>query len=138
VQSTSRSEGENSALKRLFGNSSLSLCELFDALEERYQEENDYCDFVSWKESVPQIGPKNVTRSIFRPVVKQLTEFVSPNIIKKQEEQMDLSLCYHAVQIVLNNALSREEVSNTQNHRYHVLKVSIKKILSSFFFIGVC
>jgi len=30
---------------------------------------------------------------------------------------MDLSLCYHAVQIVLNNALSREEVSNTQNHR---------------------
>ena len=42
MQSTSRSEGENSALKQLFGNSSLSLCELFDALEERYQEENDY------------------------------------------------------------------------------------------------
>ena len=117
MQSTSRSEGENSALKRLFGNSSLSLCELFDVLEEKYQVKNDYCDFINWKESVPQIGPKNVTRSIFRPVVKQLTEFVPPNIIKKQEEQMDLSLCYHAVQIVLNNALSREEVSNTQNHR---------------------
>ena len=68
---------------------------------------------------MPQIGPKNVVRSIFRPVVKQLTEFVSPNIIKKQEEQMDLSLCYHAVQVVLENAHSREEVSNTQNHRYH-------------------
>ena len=85
VQSTSRSEGENSALKRLFGNSSLSLCELFDALEERYQEENDYCDFINWKESVPQIGPKNVTRSIFRPVVKQLTEFVPPKYYKKTE-----------------------------------------------------
>ena len=119
MQSTSRSEGENSTLKWLFGNSSLSLCELFDALEERYQEENDYCDFVNWKESVPQIGPKNVTRSIFEPVVKQLTEFVFPNIIKKQEEQMDLSLCYHAVQIVLENAHSREKVNNTQNHRYH-------------------
>ena len=118
VQSTSRSEGENSALKRLFGNSSLLLCELFEALEERYQEENDYCDFVNWKESVPQIGPKNVTRSIFGPVMRQLIEFVSPNIIKKQEEQMDLSFCYHAVQIVLENAHSREKV-NTQNHRYH-------------------
>ena len=82
MQSTSRSEGENSALKQLFENSSFSLCELFDALKERYQKENDYCDFVNWKESVPQIGPKNVTRSIFRPVVKQLTEFV-PKYYKK-------------------------------------------------------
>ncbi|CAB4412472.1 unnamed protein product [Rhizophagus irregularis] len=49
-------------------------------------------------------------KSIFGPVVKQLTEFVSPNIIKKQEEQMDLSLCYHAVQIVLKNALPREKI----------------------------
>ena len=119
AQSTSRSEGENSTLKRLFENLSLSLCELFDALEERYQEENNYCDFINWKESVPQIGPKNVAKSIFGPVVKQLTEFVTPNIIKKQEEQMDLSLCYHAVQIVLENALSREKVSNAQNHKYH-------------------
>ena len=92
---------------------------MFDALEERYQEENDYCDFVNWKESVPQIGPKNMAKSIFGPVVKQLTEFVTPNIIKKQEEQMDLSLCYHAVQIVLENALSREKVSSAQNRRYH-------------------
>ncbi len=86
---------------------------MFDILEERYQEENDYCDFVNWKESVPQIGPKNVPNSIFGPVVKQLTEFVLPNIIKKQEEQMGLSLCYHAVQIVLEIARSRENVSNT-------------------------
>lgn len=89
---------------------------MFDALEERYQEENDYCDFVNWKEFIPQIGPKNVAKSIFGPIVKQLTEFVTPNIIKKQEEQMDLSLCYHAVQIVLENALSGEKV---QNRRYH-------------------
>ena len=70
MQSTSRSEGKNLTLKWLFENSSLSLCELFDALEERYQEENDCCDFVNWKESVPQIGLKNVIRSIFGPVVK--------------------------------------------------------------------
>ncbi|CAG8501732.1 15557_t:CDS:10 [Funneliformis mosseae] len=38
-------EGENAILKRLFGSSSLSLYELFNALEERYQEENDYCEF---------------------------------------------------------------------------------------------
>ena len=70
MQSTSCSKGENSALKQLFGNLSLSLCELFDALEKRYQEENNYCDFVNWKESVPQTGPKNAIRSIFSPVVK--------------------------------------------------------------------
>jgi len=88
---------------------------LFDALEERYQEENDYCEFINWKEAVPQIGPKNVAKSIFGPVVKQLTKFVLPNIIKKQEEQMDLSLCYHAVQVEFEIARSREKVSNTQN-----------------------
>ena len=36
VQSTSRNEGENSTLKRLFGSANLSLCELFDTMEERY------------------------------------------------------------------------------------------------------
>ena len=116
VQSTSRCEVENSTLKRLFGNSSLSLCELFDALEERYQEENDYCEFVNWKETVPQTGPNNVAKSIFGPVVKQLKEFVLPNIIKKQEEQMDLSLCYHTLQIDLECVRSREKVNNTQNY----------------------
>ena len=110
VQSTSRNEGENSTLKRLFGNSNLSLCELFDALEERYQEENDYCEFINWKQTIPQIGSPNVAKSIFGPVVKQLNEFVLPNIMKKQEEQMDLSLCYHAVQIELEVAHSNEKV----------------------------
>lgn len=86
-------------------------------MEERYQEENDYCDFVKWKESIPQIGPKNVAKTIFGPVVKQLTEFITPNIIKKQEEQMDLSLCYHAVQIDLEVACSKEKVSNIQNYK---------------------
>ena len=47
AQFTSRNEGENSTLKRLLGNSNISLCELFDALKERYQEENDYCEFVN-------------------------------------------------------------------------------------------
>ena len=116
MQSTSRCEGVNSTLKRLFGNSSLSLCELFDALEERYQEENDYCEFVNWKETVPQTGPNNVTKSIFGSVMKQLKEFVLPNIIKKQEEQMDLSLCYHTVQIDLESVRSREKVNNTRNY----------------------
>ena len=87
VQSTSRNEGENSTLKRLFGNSNLSLCELFDALEERYQEENDYCEFINWKQTIPQTGSQNVSKSIFGPVVKKLKEFALPNIIKKQEEQ---------------------------------------------------
>ncbi|CAB4431246.1 unnamed protein product [Rhizophagus irregularis] len=110
IQTTSRNEGENSTLKRLFGDSNLSLSELFDALEERYQEENDYCEFVNWKQTVPQIGSQNVAKSIFRPVVKQLNEFTMPNVIKKQEEQMNLSLCYHATEIDIENARSKEKV----------------------------
>ncbi|CAB4429758.1 unnamed protein product [Rhizophagus irregularis] len=55
-------------------NSNLSLCELFDALEERYQEENDYCEFVNWKQTVPQIGFQNIPKSIFGPVIKQLQQ----------------------------------------------------------------
>ena len=70
IQTTSRNEGKNAMLKWLFGNSNPSLCELFDVLEERYQEENNYCEFVSWKQTVPQIGSQNIPKSIFGPVVK--------------------------------------------------------------------
>ncbi len=49
VQLTSHNEGKNSTLKRLFKTSNLSLYELFDTLKERYQEESDYNEFVSWK-----------------------------------------------------------------------------------------
>jgi len=99
AQSTSHNEGENSILKRLFGTSNLLLCELFDALKERYQEESDYSEFISWKQSISQIGFKNAAKAIFESVVKQLNEFVMPNIIMKQEEQMNLSLYYHVMEI---------------------------------------
>ena len=52
-----------------------------------------------------------MAKSIFGPAVKQLNEFTMPNIIKKQEEQMNLSLCYHAMEIDFENARSKEKVS---------------------------
>ena len=67
---------------------------------------------MSWKQTVPQIGPQNVSKSIFGPVVRQLHEFLMPNVIKKQEEQMNLSLCYHTIEIEFENARSKENVSN--------------------------
>ncbi|CAB5391614.1 unnamed protein product [Rhizophagus irregularis] len=115
AQTTSRNEGENSVLKRLFGNSNLSLCELFDALEERYQEEVDYCKFINWHQTIPQIRPQNVSTSIFGPVAQQLNEFVMPNIMKKQEEQMELSLYYHAVEIELEILHSKEMILDESN-----------------------
>jgi hypothetical protein len=72
---------------------------------------------VNWKQTVPQIGPQNVAKSIFGPVVKQLNEFTMPNVIKKQEEQMNLSLCYHATEIDFESAHSKEKV------KYYVLKI---------------
>ena len=109
MQTTSCNEGENAILKQLFGNSNLSLYE-------RYQEENDYCKFVNWKQTVPQIGPQNIIKFIFGPVVKQLNEFLMPNVIKKQEEQMNLSLCYHATEIEFENVHSKENVSILYNY----------------------
>ncbi|CAB4444945.1 unnamed protein product [Rhizophagus irregularis] len=132
IQTTSRNEGENSTLKRLFGDSNLSLSELFDALEERYQEENDYCEFVNWKQTVPQIGSQNVAKSIFRPVVKQLNEFTMPNVIKKQEEQMNLSLCYHATEIDIENARSKEKVLDESDKCIDNLFDCLQVYLSSF------
>ncbi|PKY36045.1 hypothetical protein RhiirB3_457867, partial [Rhizophagus irregularis] len=82
---------------------------------ERYQEENDYCEFVNWKQTVPQIGSQNIPKSIFGSVVKQLNEFLMPNIIKKQEEQMNLSLCYHATEIEFENARSKENIIDESN-----------------------
>ncbi|CAG8641225.1 3355_t:CDS:10, partial [Funneliformis mosseae] len=39
-----------------------------------------------------------------------LKEFVTPNILKKQEEQMSLSLYYHATEVELEVVLSKEQV----------------------------
>ena len=83
VQLISHNEGKNLALKRLFESSNLSLCELFNALEERYQKKSDYSKFVSWKQSILQIELKNAAKTVFESVVKQLNEFVMPNIIMK-------------------------------------------------------
>ncbi|CAG8818820.1 33079_t:CDS:2, partial [Gigaspora margarita] len=55
VQSTSCNKGKNSTLKHLFGNLSLSLCELFEALEER---------------------PKNAAKPIFEPIIQQLNDYI--------------------------------------------------------------
>ncbi|CAB4421623.1 unnamed protein product [Rhizophagus irregularis] len=132
VQTTSRNEGENSTLKRLFGNSNLSLCELFDALEERYQEENDYCEFVNWEQSVLQIGSQNVAKTIFGSVIKQLDEFIMPNVMKKQEEQMNLSLCYHATEVEFENARSKEIV------KYCVLLHEILLLMSQISVLIIC
>jgi hypothetical protein len=49
----------------------------------------------------------------FGPVAQQLNEFVMPNIMKKQEEQMELSLYYHAVEIELEVLHSKEMVRFT-------------------------
>jgi hypothetical protein len=44
-------------------------------------------------------------------VVKQLNEFIMPNVMKKQEQQMNLRLCYHATEIELDDVHSKEKVS---------------------------
>ncbi|CAG8696452.1 11616_t:CDS:2, partial [Funneliformis mosseae] len=77
--------------------------------EERYQEENDYCEFVNWKQMIPQIGCQNIANAIFRLVIEQLKEFVMRNILKKQKEQMSLSLYYYATEVELEVVLSKEQ-----------------------------
>jgi hypothetical protein len=42
--------------------------------------------------------------------MKQLNEFTMLNIIKKQEKQMNLSLCYHTMEIDFENACYKEKV----------------------------
>ncbi|RIB04689.1 hypothetical protein C2G38_2048228 [Gigaspora rosea] len=137
VQTTSRNESENAALKRLFGSLSLSLCKLFDALEERYQEEIDYCKFVSWKQTMPQTGPKSAMTTIFEPVIRRLNEFVMPNIVKKQEEQMNLSFYYHAVEVDLEVIFSKEkEVDESEqciDNLFDCPQIQLKSFLNEFF-----
>ncbi len=44
-------------------------------------------------------------------MVKQLNEFLMPNIIKKQKEQINLSLCYHTIKIDFENVCFKENVN---------------------------
>ncbi|CAG8770649.1 21660_t:CDS:2, partial [Gigaspora margarita] len=120
VQSTSCNEGENLTLKCLFGSSSLSLYELFDALEKKYQEKIDL-----------QIRPKNAVKNILDPVVQQLNEFVMPNIIKKQKKQMSLSFYYHAMEVDLEVIFSKEREVDESEQCIDNLFDFISNILTS-------
>ncbi len=65
-----------------------------------------------------QIRPQNIAKAIFELIVQQLKEFVMLNIIKKQEEQMNLSLYYYVTEVELEVVLSKEKVM------YHLLNYS--------------
>ena len=49
-------------------------------------------------------------------MVQQLNEFVMPNIMKKQEEQMNSSLYYHATEIDSETAYFLEKVIFYSNY----------------------
>ena len=55
-----------------------------------------------------------------------------PNVMKNQEQQMNLSLCYHATEIELDDVCSKEKVSIAcDNPKLH-LTVFTKTQLSYF------
>ncbi|CAG8680273.1 421_t:CDS:2 [Funneliformis mosseae] len=85
AQSTSRNEGKNSTLKQLFRSANLH-----------------YVNYLTqWRKDTK----KKVTIAI-----QQLKEFVMPNIMKKQKEQMNLSLYYHATEVEPEVVFFKEKV----------------------------
>ena len=65
---------------------------------------------------ISQIGFKNAAKVVFELVVQQLNEFIMPNIMKKQKEQINLSLYYYATEIDSKIAYSLEKVIFYSNY----------------------
>ena len=65
---------------------------------------------------ISQIGFKNAAKVVFELVVQQINEFIMPNIMKKQKEQINLSLYYYATEIDSKIAYSLEKVIFYSNY----------------------
>ncbi|CAG8579594.1 5818_t:CDS:2, partial [Dentiscutata erythropus] len=79
---------------------------------------------------------KNAVKTIFELVIRQLNEFVMPNVMKKQEKQMNLSFYYHAIEVDLEVIISKKrEVDESEqciDNLFDCPQMQLKSFLNDF------
>src|SRR5947208_15992523 len=76
IQTISRCESVNSTFKRLLFNSNSTLMDIFLAIEERL-EEQDNEDYANWRDNLSCIQSATIISKAFSKVIDELKAFVS-------------------------------------------------------------
>lgn len=96
VQTTSRSESVNATFKRLLHNSNSTLVDVFLAVEERLEEEQDNNDYKNWHNTLSATQSTTIVSNAFTDVINELKEFTTSRIQKIHYNEMELAFNYDA------------------------------------------
>ena len=96
IQTTSRSESVNATFKRLLNNSNSTLVDVFLAIEERLEEEQDNNDYANWHNALSITQSATIASNAFNNIINELKEFTTPSIQKIIYNEMELAFSYEA------------------------------------------
>ncbi|CAB5191174.1 unnamed protein product [Rhizophagus irregularis] len=109
IQTTSRCESVNATFKRLLFNSNSTLIDIFHAVQERLEEEEDNNDYINWKSSLPCNQSSTIASNAFTNIIDELKLFVTPQIQKVHYSEMEMAFNYDAR--VLDQSYIKNETS---------------------------
>jgi hypothetical protein len=96
IQTTSCYESVNATFKRLLFNSNSTLIDVFHAVEERLEEEEDNNDYINWKNSLPYSQSSTIASNAFTNIIDELKLFVTSIIQKVHYSEMEMAFNYDA------------------------------------------
>ncbi|CAG8489632.1 17060_t:CDS:1 [Gigaspora rosea] len=88
IQSTSRVESYNSAIKRSIFNSNTNLLELAEVLETQIRKEDENTQYLYWKTNIPNTFAIKVSQELFPDIDELLICFLSPTVLKIQRDEI--------------------------------------------------
>ncbi|CAB4415520.1 unnamed protein product [Rhizophagus irregularis] len=109
IQTTSRCESVNATFKRLLFNSNSILIDIFHAVQEQLEEEEDNNDYINWKSSLPCNQSSTIASNAFTNIIDELKLFVTPQIQKVHYSEMEMAFNYDAR--VLDQSYIKNETS---------------------------
>ncbi|CAB4436243.1 unnamed protein product [Rhizophagus irregularis] len=86
----------NATFKRLLFNSNSTLIDIFHAVQERLEKEEDNNDYINWKSSLPCNQSSTITSNAFTNIIDELKLFVTPQIQKVHYSEMEMAFNYDA------------------------------------------
>ncbi|CAB4422737.1 unnamed protein product [Rhizophagus irregularis] len=86
-----------------------TLIDIFHAVQERLEEEEDNNDYINWKSSLPCNQSSTIASNAFTNIIDELKLFVTPQIQKVHYSEMEMAFNYDAR--VLDQSYIKNETS---------------------------
>jgi len=110
---TSRVEVMNACLKRLMYNSDVSLCDLVSHIQQLLDNQEKRHEYDLWRSSIPH-RHRTQANFLFSKVDHCVEQFLAPNMLKMQRDEINHSVYYAAKLIDQYDTLDLNEENEDQ------------------------